>query len=592
MRLVVCAGYMHLLTPALPRSLPRPDRQRPSVAAAGVPGRPRDRRRARRRGRDDRRHRPPRRRGPRHRPGDPPGARPRPAARDADPAHPRGRAPAAARGGERAVRALISVFDKTGLDTLAKGLASLGWELVASGGTADSIRELGLDVTRVEDLTEFPEMLGGRVKTLHPRIHAGILARREVETDLAALAEHGIELFDLVCVNLYPFEQVAREHGVREEEAVEMIDIGGPSMLRGAAKNFAHVAPVCRPDDYEPVLDRAARVRRALARDAQATRGDGVRDVGEPTRRRSRPGSPAASRSRRSSRRCSRSTSTSPTARTRIRARPTTPSAASARTCWPASSSCTGASSRSTTSTTSTRRGCSCASSRCPACVIVKHANPCGVAVGASIEEAYEVALAADPLSAYGGVVVLNRAVSAALGERLAEQFVEVLFAPGYDEVALEALVQKQSIRILNDTERRQAGGVGARLQARPRRPARAGPRLGRRGPRGDGDRDGRADGGAVGRSALRRPRLQARRLERDRDREGPADDRDRRGPDEPRRLRPDRDREGARARPLARRAPRSPRMRSSPSPTVRGSRSTRASTPSSSPAARSATST
>ena len=125
-------------------------------------------------------------------------------------------------------RALISVFDKTGLDTLAKGLSSLGWELVASGGTADSIRELGLDVTRVEDLTEFPEMLGGRVKTLHPRIHAGILARREVESDLAALAEQGIELFDLVCVNLYPFEQIAREHGVREEEAVEMIDIGGP----------------------------------------------------------------------------------------------------------------------------------------------------------------------------------------------------------------------------------------------------------------------------------------------------------------------------------------------------------------------------
>ena len=152
-------------------------------------------------------------------------------------------------------RALISVWDKSGLDDFALGLAELGWELVASGGTAAHLEELGLEVTRVESLTEFPEMLGGRVKTLHPRIHAGILARREVEADVAALAQHGIEPFDLVCVNLYPFEQVAREHGVREEEAVEMIDVGGPSMLRGAAKNFAHVAPVCRPSDYGRVLD-------------------------------------------------------------------------------------------------------------------------------------------------------------------------------------------------------------------------------------------------------------------------------------------------------------------------------------------------
>ena len=152
------------------------------------------------------------------------------------------------------MRALISVWDKTGLDGFVKGLDSLGWELVASGGTATYIEELGLKVTTVEGLTKFPEMLGGRVKTLHPAIHAGILARREVATDLTALEEHGIGLFDLVCVNLYPFEQVAREHGVREEEAVEMIDVGGPSMLRGAAKNFAHVTPVCRPADYEPVL--------------------------------------------------------------------------------------------------------------------------------------------------------------------------------------------------------------------------------------------------------------------------------------------------------------------------------------------------
>ena len=165
------------------------------------------------------------------------------------------------------MRAVISVWDKTGLDGFVKGLASLGWELVASGGTAAYIEELGLKVTSVESVTDFPEMLGGRVKTLHPAIHAGILARREVDADLVALDEQGIGLFDLVCINLYPFEQVAREHGVREEEAVEMIDVGGPSMLRGAAKNFAHVTPVCRPADYAPLLARAQaceRIRKRL----------------------------------------------------------------------------------------------------------------------------------------------------------------------------------------------------------------------------------------------------------------------------------------------------------------------------------------
>src|SRR5207302_703996 len=146
-------------------------------------------------------------------------------------------------------------YDKRGLQEFARGLAELGWELVASGGTADFLEhEVGLDVERVEDLTGVAEMLGGRVKTLHPTIHAAILARRDRRDDLAALAEHEIEPFDLVCVNLYPFTEIAGRFGVREEEAVEMIDIGGPSMLRGAAKNFAHVAPVCRPEQYDVVL--------------------------------------------------------------------------------------------------------------------------------------------------------------------------------------------------------------------------------------------------------------------------------------------------------------------------------------------------
>ena len=353
-------------------------------------------------------------------------------------------------------RALISVWDKTGLDTLAKGLADLGWELVASGGTAGAIEELGLPVTKIEEVTEFPEMLGGRVKTLHPRIHAGILARREVAPDLVALEEHGIEPFDLVCVNLYPFEQVAREHGVREEEAIEMIDVGGPAMLRAAAKNFTHVAPVCRPADYEPVLAELRRsgelsheTRRRLAVTAFATSAayesaiatwfagrEAYPPVFTPAFEKhldlaygENPHQSAAYYAERG-------------VRTHLLARV---------------EQLHGKDLSFNNLNDLNAARMLVREFTLPACVIVKHANPCGVAVGASIEEAYEVALAADPISAYGGVVVLNRAVSAALGERLAEQFVEALFAPGYDEVALEALVRKQSIRILNDTERRKA---------------------------------------------------------------------------------------------------------------------------------------
>src|SRR6516225_6334121 len=153
------------------------------------------------------------------------------------------------------MRALISVYDKTGLDAFARGLNELGFELVASGGTAAHLQELGVPVTEVETVTQAPEMLGGRVKTLHPRIHGGILARRDSSDDLAALEEHEIEPFDVVCVNFYPFASITAKRGARMTDAVEMIDIGGPSMLRAAAKNFAYVAPVSDPDQYERVLE-------------------------------------------------------------------------------------------------------------------------------------------------------------------------------------------------------------------------------------------------------------------------------------------------------------------------------------------------
>jgi phosphoribosylaminoimidazolecarboxamide formyltransferase / IMP cyclohydrolase len=359
------------------------------------------------------------------------------------------------------VRALISVYDKTGLDELARGLAALGVELVASGGTAAYLEERGIACNRVEELTEVPEMLGGRVKTLHPRIHAAILARRHLDEDVAALEEHEIEPFDLVVVNLYPFREVAARRGVREEDAVEMIDVGGPAMLRAAAKNFAHCAAVCRPARYDDVLrdlreggEVPLETRRALAAEAFAETASyeaaiaswfadrtafpesltlsftKVLDLpyGENPHQRGAYYAEAGARRHLLSRveqlhgRGLSYNNLNDLSAARLLAREFT----------------------------------------VPACVVVKHANPCGVALAPTVEEAYERALAADPLSAYGGVVVLNRPVGPALGARLAEQFVEVLLAPGYEDGALDALRAKPATRILADSERR-AGSAGER---------------------------------------------------------------------------------------------------------------------------------
>src|SRR3954464_6113288 len=151
-------------------------------------------------------------------------------------------------------RALLSVSDKSGLLDLAKGLHSLRWELISTGGTARTLREAGVPVRDVADVTQFPEMLDGRVKTLHPAVHGGLLARRDLPEHMAAIAEHGIAPIDLVVVNLYPFRQTASRQGVTPEEVIEQIDIGGPSMLRSAAKNFASVTTVVDPADYPSVL--------------------------------------------------------------------------------------------------------------------------------------------------------------------------------------------------------------------------------------------------------------------------------------------------------------------------------------------------
>ena len=351
-------------------------------------------------------------------------------------------------------RALLSTYDKTGVADFASGLRRLGVEILASGGTAKLLQDAGIEVRPVESLTGFAEMLGHRVVTLHPAVHGGILARRDVEEDLRDLEQHGIDPIDLVCVNLYPFEQTVGGLDVTWDEAIEKIDVGGPAMLRAAAKNHAFVVPVCQPSDYEDILAEMRETdgvsegtRRVLAGrafsataaydaavanwfqqdvrfpDTTVVAFDRVLDLtyGE------NPHQEAAYYAQRG-------------ARMHLLSRVEQLHGK--------------ALSYNNLNDLSAARLLASELDE-PGCVIVKHANPCGVGTAETIEEAYAKALAADPVSAYGGVVVLNRPVPAALGGELAKQFIEVLFAPGYDEQAIEALSAKEALRILVDNERR-----------------------------------------------------------------------------------------------------------------------------------------
>jgi len=350
-------------------------------------------------------------------------------------------------------RALLSVYDKTGLAPFAQALADDGVELVASGGTAAALVEAGLVVTPLEELTGFGELLGHRVVTLHPAVHGGILARRDVPEDLAQLETHGIAPIDLVCVNLYPFERTIGRLDVDWEDAIEQIDIGGPTLLRAAAKNHAHVVTVCRPDDYEPVLEElrsgevSQETRRSLAARAFQTtasldaaiatwlgREEPFPETYLPVFDRvlelsygENPHQQAVYYMQRG-------------ARTHILARVELLQGK------PLSFNNLGDLSAGRLLLLELEG---------PAAVIVKHGNPCGVAKAATIEEAYEKARAADPVSAYGGVVVLDRPVSNGLGGVLSEHFIEVLHAPGYDDDALAAFAGRETMRVLANNERR-----------------------------------------------------------------------------------------------------------------------------------------
>jgi phosphoribosylaminoimidazolecarboxamide formyltransferase/IMP cyclohydrolase len=359
-------------------------------------------------------------------------------------------------GAIRVRRALISVSDKTGVADFAKALAALGVEILSTGGTATALREAGLEVTDVSEFTGQEEILDGRVKTLHPRLHAALLARRDDPAHMDTLAAEGIEPIDLVAVNLYPFEQTIAREDVDARTAIENIDIGGPTMIRAAAKNHEGVAVVVKPEAYDAVCaeleesggEISASTRHWLANEAfaQTARYDAaisrwfsmsyedfpehlavayekVLDLsyGENPHQRAALYSEAGARGHILSR------------VQKLHGK---------------------ALSFNNVLDLDAARSL-CADFEPAACVIVKHNNPCGVAIGGDLGEAHRKARACDPMSAYGGVLAFNRPIDKAVAEELHGTFVEVVIAPGYDDEALAILQQKEPVRILGEEQPR-----------------------------------------------------------------------------------------------------------------------------------------
>ena len=361
-----------------------------------------------------------------------------------------------ASGAIRIRRALLSVSDKTGIVDFARGLARFGVELVSTGGTAAELREAGLEVRDVADLTGSPEILGGRVKTLHPRLHAGLLAVRDDPEHEATLEAEGIEPIDLVCVNLYPFERTVARMDVSEEEAVENIDIGGPTMIRAAAKNHRYVAVVVKPESYDALLAElegfdgcvSSETRHWLANEAFAftARYDAAISRWFGMRYEAFPGHWVMAHEKFLDLAYGENPHQHAALYVEVGARSHVLSRVSKL-------HGRALSFNNVLDLDAARRLLD--EFEGPACVIVKHNNPCGAAIAESPEAAYERALACDPLSAFGGVIALNRNVDVPLAERLHEHFIEVLIAPSYDPEALEVLRQKEAVRILEAAEKR-----------------------------------------------------------------------------------------------------------------------------------------
>jgi phosphoribosylaminoimidazolecarboxamide formyltransferase / IMP cyclohydrolase len=353
-------------------------------------------------------------------------------------------------------RALLSVSDKTGIVEFARGLTDLGIEIVSTGGTARELSRAGMTVRGISDFTGFPEIMDGRVKTLHPKLYAGLLAVRDDSSHIEAANEHDVEPVDLVCVNLYPFERTAATRGVSDADVVENIDIGGPTMIRAAAKNHLYAAPVVSPESYDAVLAElresggklSASTRESLAAEAFAYTARYDTAIARWFQEKHEEFPPLMVRA--FEKILELPYGENPHQRAAYYAQIGARTHVLSMVSHLAGKELSFNNLLDLDSARLVIR-----EFQIPACVIIKHNNPCGVAVGSTGLEAYERAFACDPMSAYGGIICLNRRVDRALAEALVGQFVEVLFAPGYDDDALEVLSTKPNMRILDDRERR-----------------------------------------------------------------------------------------------------------------------------------------
>ncbi|MEO8260286.1 MAG: bifunctional phosphoribosylaminoimidazolecarboxamide formyltransferase/IMP cyclohydrolase [Acidobacteriota bacterium] len=383
--------------------------------------------------------------------------------------------------------ALLSVFDKTGIVELGRGLADRGFDLVSTGGTAQALAAAGLEVTNVSDLTGFPEMLDGRVKTLHPAVHGGILARRDHPADLQAIAGLGIQPIDIVVVNLYPFLQTARREGVAFDDLVEQIDIGGPSMVRAAAKNFRDVLVVVDPDDYASVLsaigggpDLAFRSRlmskafahtagydQAIAATLATIEVQGDR-IERPAVRAGAP--PPALRIALSKVRDLRYGENPHQPAAWYGASDNAAAAGPAAGGFGAAATILQGKELSYTNLLDLD-----AAARLliefdePTAVVIKHTNPCGMATGDSAADAYLRARDADSVAAFGGIVGLNRPIDAAAAAAIVSTFIEAVLAPSVDQSALPVLARKPKMRVVTAdfAPVRSAGTPGTSLELR-----------------------------------------------------------------------------------------------------------------------------
>jgi phosphoribosylaminoimidazolecarboxamide formyltransferase/IMP cyclohydrolase len=363
---------------------------------------------------------------------------------------------AAAPGEVQIARALLSVSDKTGIVDFARGLSELGIEIVSTGGTAHQLTDAGIPVRTISDLTGFPEIMDGRVKTLHPKLYAGLLAVRSDPDHVEAANAHEVEPVDLVCVNLYPFERTAATRGVSDHDVIENIDIGGPTMIRAAAKNLEFAVPVVSPESYDAVLaelragDRrlSLQTRDSLAAEAFAYTARYDTAISRWFQERHEDFPPLMVRA--FERVLELPYGENPHQRAAYYTQ------VGARTHVLSMVAQLGGKELSFNNLLDLDAArLLLAEFKVPACVIVKHNNPCGVAIGSTALEAYRRAFACDPMSAFGGVVCFNKRVDLELAEALGEQFIEVLLARGFDEDALELMSAKKNMRILDDRERR-----------------------------------------------------------------------------------------------------------------------------------------